>query len=160
MKKTKSILAVVTLCIICLLGFSGCGKKKTPVSAEKFRDTLESKGFIVSSSTSAYSQNKDVTESYIAISPDYKYQIEFIVTDSVSGATRLYNTNKSKFEFGKSSSGLSKNKSIELANYATYSLVTGGKYQVISRIDNTLIYVNVDEQYQESVKSVLNDLGY
>lgn len=157
MKKLKSIFTIV-LCITCLLGFSGCGKKKTPITADEFCDKLESKGFVVSDSSYAYSQYKDISESYIAISPDYKYQIEFIVADSTSGATSLYNTNKSKFELGKG--GYSKNKSVEMANYATYSLLSNGKYQVISRIDDTLVYVNVDEQYKDDVQSILSELGY
>lgn len=157
MKKLKSLLAIA-LCITCLLGFSGCGKKKTSITADEFCSKLESKGFIVSDSTSAYSQYKDITESYIAISSNYKYQIEFIVADSTSGATYLYNTNKNIFEQSKGS--FSKNKSIEMANYATYSILTNGKYQVVSRIDNTLVYANVDEQYKDDVQSILSELGY
>ena len=157
MKKLKSLLAL-SLCIVCLLGFSGCGKKKTPISADEFVSALEAKDFLVTDSTSAYSQYKDVTESYIAVSPNFKFQIEFIVADSASGATYLYNVNKQKFELGKS--GVSKNKSVELANYATYTLVCNGKYQVVSRIDNTLIYVNVDEEHQDEVKAILSELGY
>lgn len=157
MKKLKSLLAVA-LCLVCLLGFSGCGKNKTPVSADEFCTKLEAKGFYVTDSTSSYSQYKEITESYIALSPDYKYQIEFIVADSVSNASYLYNTNKSKFELSKGN--FSKNKSIEMANYATYTMVSNGKYQVVSRIDNTLVYVNVDEAYKDDVQSILNELGY
>lgn len=157
MKKLKSLMATA-LCLVCLLGFSGCGESKKAVTADKFTSILESKGFVVTESSSAYSQYPEITESYIALSPDFKYQIEFLVADSVSNATYLYNTNKNKFELSKGN--FAKNKSVEMANYATYSMISNGKYQVVSRIDNTLVYVNVDEQYKDEVQSVLSELGY
>ena len=31
---------------------------------------------------------------------------------------------------------------------------------VVSRIDNTVIYVNVDNNYKDTVKDILDELGY
>ena len=31
---------------------------------------------------------------------------------------------------------------------------------VVSRIDNTVIYVNVDDNYKDTVKDILDELGY
>ena len=31
---------------------------------------------------------------------------------------------------------------------------------VVSRIDNTVIYVDVDDNYKENVKTILDELGY
>lgn len=45
-------------------------------------------------------------------------------------------------------------------NFQKYTLSTESKYKVISRIDNTVIYLNVDDNYKEEVKNVLKELGY
>ena len=34
-----------------------------------------------------------------------------------------------------------------------------GKYMVVSRIDNTVIYVNVNDNYKDTVKDILKELG-
>lgn len=158
MKKLK-VLLVGVLCVIFALGLSGCGKKKNPISVDEFKSTMNSKNFSVVSSKSSYSQYKEIKESYIAMSPDYTYQIEFIVLDSDSSASSMYNTNKNKFEQNKSSSK-NLNTSIELANYSKYTLLSDAKYKVVSRIDNTLIYLDVDAEYKDNIDSILNEIGY
>ena len=45
-------------------------------------------------------------------------------------------------------------------NYSKYTLSTGNKYKVLSRIDNTVIYLDVDNSYKEEVKNILGELGY
>lgn len=41
-----------------------------------------------------------------------------------------------------------------------YLALDGEKYQVVSRIDNTVIYVDADEAYKDDVKDFLKQLGY
>ena len=41
-----------------------------------------------------------------------------------------------------------------------FSNVTNGKYKYLSRIDNTLVYVDVDESYKDIVKDIMKEIGY
>ena len=67
----------------------------------------------------------------------------------VDNAKYFYN-NKNIFEREKVNSN--NNYSLNLSNYFKYSLTTDSLYKVVSRIDNTLLYVNEDEKYKEIIK--------
>ena len=95
---------------------------------------------------------------YIAISSDSTYQIEFYELSDSDYASSFFNNNKKTFEDSKSSG--SAETSVSAGNNAKYTLTTNGKFKVVSRIDNTVIYLNVDDDYKSSVKDVLKDLGY
>ena len=70
----------------------------------------------------------------------------------------MFNTNKEDFISTKSSSHSETN--ISLKNYDKYSLSSADKFKTVSRIDNTLIYVNVDSSYKKEVVEYLKKLGY
>lgn len=57
-------------------------------------------------------------------------------------------------------SNVSASYTISMKNYGIYSLITKKDYKYISRIDNTLIYVNVDKDYKDTVKDILKEIGY
>ena len=63
-----------------------------------------------------------------------------------------------KFENSKSRSSIETN--VSMKNYSKYTLLSNGKYMVISVINNTAIYVNVEESHKEEVDNILNELGY
>ena len=50
--------------------------------------------------------------------------------------------------------------SVSMKNYSKYSLSTGGKFKVVSRIDNTVVYLNVDSNNKDAVRDLLDELGY
>lgn len=70
----------------------------------------------------------------------------------------MYNTNQQKFESQKSNRSTSSTASMK--NYSTYSLTTNGKYKYLSRIDNTLIYIDASDDYKDAIKDIIKELGY
>ena len=52
------------------------------------------------------------------------------------------------------------NSSISGKNYSKYTLEANGKYSVVSKINNTILYVNVDSQYKDTVKDIIDEIGY
>ena len=86
------------------------------------------------------------------------YQIEFYELSNEENAISMHNTNKTKFESQKSNASASATASMN--NYSTYSLTTNGKYKYLSRINNTLVYVDVDENYKDIVKDIMKEIGY
>ncbi len=158
MKKVKILLAsLLTLAV--LFGFSGCGKNKNPITAKEFKSKMEEKSYTVTTSTNQYS-NSSIKESYIAVAKNYGYQIEFIVLDSDDSAISMYRTNESNFEVEKNKATVKSYTTVSLANYAKYTLLANNKYKVISRIGNTLIYIDANANYKDEIKTVLDELGY
>ena len=50
--------------------------------------------------------------------------------------------------------------SSSMGNYSSYTLVSNGYYMHLCRVDNTLLYVKVSDTYKDSVKKLINELGY
>ena len=94
----------------------------------------------------------------MALEEDYDYKIEFYKLAEEDNAISFYKTNKEIFENSKDS--VSAEKSISLGNNSKYTLKTKDKYKVVSRIENTVIYVDVDAKYEDEVKEILKEIGY
>ncbi|MCI9366125.1 MAG: hypothetical protein HFJ54_06250 [Clostridia bacterium] len=165
MKKSSKtaiiVVAIVGILLIALLigMFVGLGKTKTPITAETFKEKMEGKGYIVGDVIEQYQSYGYFKQAYIAADKDYSYQIEFYILEDDEYATAFYNTNKTIFENSKSSSGTAET-NVNLKNNSKYTLSANGKYKVVSRIDNTVIFVNVDDNQRDTIKNILKELGY
>ena len=154
-----SIVAVIIIAGVILISFlfSTLLKDKASITASDFYTTMSQKGYLVQPIDIGSSDYADVKEAYVANSKDYGYKIEFYeVTDD--NFTGMYSSNKAFFESSKGA--VSAETNVAVKNYAKYTLSSNGKYMVVSRINNTIIYINADDQYRDNIKAVLNEIGY
>ena len=160
MKKPVIITIIAVAIVVTIIGiiFINLNKEKTSITASDFYTTMSQKEYIVQDSSSQFSEYNYIKQAYIAGSKDHSYQIEFYELENDSYATQFYNNNKSIFESSKVNNSVES--SAELKNYSKYTLSSNGKYMVVSRIDNTVIYVNIDSNYKDTVNSLLKELGY
>lgn len=162
MKKSIKVLIIVGIILAIIIGIvfiaiHNLNKEKIPATADKFKATMEAKEFKVIDVTSQFAQYSDyMNKAYVAQKDGY--QIEFFVLSNVENATNMYDINKKKFESQKGNS--SAFYTTNMKNYSLYSITTNGKYKYISRIDNTLVYVDADANYQKEIKTILKTLGY
>ena len=159
-KKIIILIVIVIIVIIAILGvvFFNLNKEKTSITASSFYTTMSEKGYTVQDANNQFSDYDYIEQVYIAADKDRNYQIEFYELQDDSHATSFYNNNKSIFESSKENNSVETN--TELKNYAKYTLSSNDKYMIVSRIDNTVIYVDVDDDYKDTVKSILDELGY
>lgn len=150
----KVILSLVL--ISCLFILTGCGKKKA-IDVDKFTKVAKDKGFTIVDVTDQYSEFEYIKSGTVA-TKDYKWQVEFYVLEDEAGAKNMYNINLNKFKNEKHSSKTYSE--VNMKNYSTYSLKSGGQYMYLSRVDNTLIYCNVKADYEKEAKDLIKDLGY
>lgn len=158
--KRITIIIVILVAIIILIGifFINFNKEKTPISAEEFYNFMQQKGYSLTDANSQFEDYDYIKKVYIAANSDYKYQIEFYEFTDDFYATSFYNNNKSIFESTKENT--SAETSISLKNYSKYTLLSNDKYMVVSKINNTALYINVDDEYKDIGKSILDELGY
>jgi len=156
MKKTAAfVLVMVILCsMLCL---AGC-KEKVSIDAEDFKTAMEAKGYTIADASEQFAEYDEITKVYVAVSGDGGYQIEFYETSIDDAAARLFAGNKSIFE--QSAGNASANSSVSAANYSNYKLTADGYYKVLSRIDNTMIYIDAPVEYKDDIKTVLGEIGY
>lgn len=145
---------LVSICALFLL--TGCGDKVALTSTE-FNNKMTEKGYNVVNVKEQFEYDY-ITDALVAVSSDKKYQIEFYVLSTDDYAASFYGNNKTIFENSKTSNNTET--SVNLGNHSKYTLTTNGKFKVVSRIKNTVIYLNVDEVYKNEVKDVLKSLGY
>ena len=132
---------------------------KEPISAGDFKDIMEDKDFEIVDAMDQFEEYDEyIKKAYIALEEDYDYQIEFYKLNEEDDAISFYKTNKEKFEDSKGSSLAEK--SISMGNNSKYTLKTNDEYKVVSRIEDTVIYVDVDEKYEDEVKEILKEIGY
>jgi len=131
---------------------------KEPITASEFKNEMEDLDFEIVDAKYQFAEYDYVEKVYLALEEDGDYQIEFYKLDEEEDAINFYNNNKSIFESDKGST--SAETSVNLKNNSKYTLTTNGKYKVVSRIENTVIYLNVDKEYKDEVKDILKELGY
>ena len=145
-----AVIVVVAVLVICaVLIFA---KDKTVLTAEEFKTQMEEKGYIVEDATYQSTSDDHIDQIYEATSQDNGYKIEFYVFENIEYAKMFYDVNKDAFE-DTISSGY-------LKNYSKYSLSSNNKYKVLSRVENTVIYVNENIAYTDAIKNLLNEIGY
>lgn len=117
---------------------------KQPISATEFKKIMEEKDFeIIDAKENQFKDYDYVKRAYVALEEDYDYKIEFYKLDEEDDAISFYKTNKEIFEDSKGSASVEKN--ISMGNNSKYTLKTSDEYKVVSRIENTVIYIDVDK---------------
>ena len=144
-------------CLVLTMAFllTGCGKKSA-IDTSKFRSITEANGFSVINDYDSYSSYSSINETFLASKDNC--DIQFFVLDNVNSAKSMFDINKNKFENSKT--GLSTEVSTSLNNYDTYLVQTNGYYKYLSRVDNTLVYVNVLMECKDSVKNIIDIMKY
>lgn len=148
----KRIILLVTGIMLLLL-VTGCSKK--PVTAETFKSEMTQKGYQIKDISADYA-GKGAKAVLLAMKDDY--QIEFYVTDSKDYAVGSYNLNKEKFEKTKGNGSIETQKSV--GNASKYTLKSNSTYKVVSRVENTFIFINAPDSKTDEINAVLKDLGY
>lgn len=150
----KSIYIFISLLLLFMV--SGCTNKKA-IDTKKFIDLANKYDYSYSDVLDQYSSYEYIKEATIIGEID-GWQIEFYILDNSSNAEGMFETNKEIFEKSRGSSSIYY--SINAKNSSTYSLTSNGRYMYLSRIENTLIYIDVQEQYKSLVESLVEEIGY
>ena len=148
--------------LVMLIGLLGCSplesltKDRPKLNLSEFKDKMESNDFVVLDVSTQFSEEKHVEGVYIAQKDNY--EIEFFYLNNNENAVKVFNGNKATIDREKGESSFSTNQNIR--NFSSYALKTDGSFKYISRIDNTFLYLNVAEEYEEEVRFILEKLGY
>jgi hypothetical protein len=150
MKKAVSMIILMVL-IFC----AGCSTNKTPLTLEEFTDIVRAEGFEVID-TKEYYDTSLVEQARSALGD--LFAVEFIIAPTEANANRLFNEFKNEADLSKGST--SSHSSVGIGNIASYKLNTAGTYFVMSRIDNTVIYIETESDNKNAVDDIVKKLGY
>lgn len=139
-----------------LMLFTGCNKNSN-LDGDDFTTYMKKKGFAIHDVYKQYSSEL-VSSALIALNEKSSYQIEFLEFKNEDSAKNAFQANRKLFRDSKQDDD--KEESTSKDNVSKYTLITKDTYYVISRKDNTLIYLTVDGSYKEDIDEILKDLGY
>jgi len=130
--------------------------EKEVLTAKEFISIMEEQDFLVGEVTDQFEDaDIEVEEAYVAVGDDY--QIEFYTFEDEENAEMFFKVNKAKFDEDSASSRVSFNGK----NFTSFSITTDGEYRFVERVDETVIYLDVDEEYKDEVKELVKEeLGY
>lgn len=163
MGKAKKIIigTAIILLIAIVIGIGVIqllNREKEAITASEFVSSIQSRGYITQDIKSQFEEYDYIKEAYIASTRDYSYQLEFYELLDENYATMFYNTNKSIFESYKDNSSVETN--LDGKNYSKYTLKVNEQYMLLSKIDNTVIYLKVDSENKNSINKLLKEIGY
>jgi hypothetical protein len=148
----------IFILIFSVLIISSCGvKEKSKLTSADFKKEMEKREFSVIEGNTL-TDNKDLKLLYVASEKSNHYSIEFYEFKDAESAGTFYNTNTDnlrKYE----DKARDYNKE-EKSNFSRYEISLKDKYKVISRIDNTVLLVNVDSDYDDEASDLVKELGY
>ena len=130
--------------------------EKEALTAKEFISIMEEQDFLVGEVTDQFEDaDIEVEKAYVAFGDDY--QIEFYTFEDEENAEMFFKVNKAKFDEDSASSRVSLNGK----NFTSFSITVDGEYRFVERVDETVIYLDVDEEYKNEVKELVKEeLGY
>ena len=128
---------------------------KKSITGDKFVEIMEDNGFKVSDVKYQF-KNADVKVKEAYVAQKDEYQIEFYTLKDEDDADLFFRINREKFDTDSAKT------KVELSgkNYASFNVEANGKYKFLERIDETVIYINVDKEFKSDVKDMVKTLGY
>ncbi|MCI8345560.1 MAG: hypothetical protein HFJ42_06375 [Clostridia bacterium] len=161
-KKKKIIIGIVIILLVAIVLGIGVikllNREKKVITASEFVSRMQSKRYITQDVKSQFEEYDYIKEAYVASDRDYSYQIEFYELLDENYATMFYTTNKAIFESYKDNNSIETD--VDGKNYSKYTLKVNEQYMLLSKIDNTVIYLKVDIKNKDNINKLIKELGY
>lgn len=154
----KKLVLFGLIFIVTIFSLTGCSISKNKVTGDAFKNQMTAANFTVVDCKSQFERYDYVSEVYLARHKEYGYQVEFYVLKDKEYAKSFYSNNKNLFESSKTKTYTEAKSSGK--NYDKFVLETNNKYKVLTRVENTVLYINIDSKYKEKVNKVIKNLGY
>ncbi len=157
MKRLRKV--VSAMMVMGLIFATGCGEDKVAIDAAAFISVMESAGVEVSDQTETIAEVSSATSVQVAYVEE-QYQIEYYEFGEETDASYLYSVFVEQLESAaETASGVAKT-NVSTDNHAKYTISMDGKYIAVSRIGNTIIYATAMSDYKDTVKELLEQMGY
>ena len=150
----KSIIAGVLIVLVVSL-VTGCNFGPKPLNNTDFKEHFGALGYTISDTeTGRYESDKYL----VATKEDVPYKIEYYEFKEEVDAKKAYKNYKDSIsEFITSDS---KNQETTGAVFSKIVAVSTNEYIIISRVKNTLIFINGTKDYSTDIDKLLTDIKY
>ena len=155
MKRVLALL-IAAVTVVSVLMLAGCSLSKKAITVDEFKSKMEKNKFeIVDIKGDGISESNGF-KAWTAAKKD-EYHLEFYELESAELAARFYDNN---VETAKDEGGVSTSSTISGQNYSKFSGTGAEYYYLISRVENTVLFIKVDPKYSDNVKADAELIGY
>lgn len=153
--KAACLLAAVAMTASLL---TGCGSKE-PVSTVDFEAAAAQRDYIVQDGTDYFKDYDYIKLVTLAAPKNKAFQIEFYELNDEATAKSFYDSNKNNFVMMKGEDSIDKNDSGD--NFDLYQLEMYGKFMMIERVQNTVVYIpSTDSTNKSTILAFLSEIKY
>ncbi len=145
--KRRIIILVLFLIILVLCITTSISLNKVKKEISDFKESIVKENFLIKETTLEYNDPL-VIDSYIAYNNDY--QIEVITFDSVESCANAFKANITSIETEDGKEEFKTHK-----RFTSYKYTSNDKYVYIRQEKNTLLYINTDVKYKESIDKLI-----
>ena len=145
--KRRIIILVLFLIILVLCITTSISLNKVKKEISDFKESIVKENFLIKETTLEYN-DPVVIDSYIAYNNDY--QIEVITFDSVESCANAFKANITSIETEDGKEEFKTHK-----RFTSYKYTSNDKYVYIRQEKNTLLYINTDVKYKESIDKLI-----
>ena len=153
MKKNSIFIGIIGVILICAIT-TGCIFYNL-LEAKEFKEHFEDLGYTV---TTAEDNNYNSTTYYVASKEDSSYNIEYYEFKEETDAKKAYQ--KYKENIGNYITSQAQNKETTGAVFSKIVSVSENEYIIISRVKNTLIFINGTNDVSEEIDNILKEIRY
>ena len=125
---------------------------KKPVTIDEFYSQIETTDYKV------YEGNETLYDLYVVCNDSGTRIVEFYRFNDDASASQAFYATKERFEEEKGNFAVDTN--VEFTNYSKYTLETSNSYKALTRIEDTLLYADVNSMYKDEVEDIFEELGY
>ena len=151
----KSLKGIICLTLIFAMVFTLCGCSKDVITGEQFQEEVQSKGFIVDSSSGNIISN--ATSGYRAVKDGSAMIVTFWTFENDEDASKAY---ESMYNPAEGDDQDLPGTVLEGDNYVKYTTESTEDYSLLSRVGNTLLYAGGDIAEKDTIKDIAESLGY
>ena len=142
----KKVISIAAVCLLMAFLLTSCGGK-TALTSDGFIIKATANDLKVQDNTSQYSKDSDI-----------QWKCDFIVAADEENAKGMYESNKEIFQQDNAVGAIEN--STSGGNYNTYEREANGKYMYLGRVGHTLLYMSIEEAYEEDAKAFIKAINY
>ena len=140
-----------------LLLLTACSLSKKAITKDDFVKKAEDNKLIVVDVLEQFAEKEEMESATVAASPE-NWQVEFYVLATKKDAKDMFKKNKDDFEGSYSVKKVTVN--LSGTNYDKFTMDASDMYFVLTRVDNTLLYVKAPSNAKEPINEFIKELGY
>lgn len=151
----KKILLLI-ISIIMIFTLTGC--TKLALHPDDVTTIISNLGHKVEDISDKYTDYDNIVKVLKIKDIEDRWEIEYYLLKDLHSAERMYQENFELFNLFESQATFYSE--VNQGNYSTYKLQTSGSYMYLSRVDNTLLYIDVNILHKNIMEEIITALAY